>query len=101
MSRSRDNRRRKARARRRLRLWKRRRIWGRSGYVIDDVIRSPNDPTKVRSFVEAIAPWIAPYLATCGDSRAVVLVKHTESGRVRTEDIIEYLTSPPATLDHD
>lgn len=101
MSRSRDNRRCKARARRRLRTWWRRRFWGRAWYVIDDPIRRPiADPREIRSFVEALclfgesAADLAPHLESMGvhfaeraSMAATMLTRHTESGRVCIEDL--------------
>ncbi len=114
MSRSRDNRRRKARARRRLVKWVRWRIRSKSWTVIDDPIRRVNDPIKVRAFVEELLGFkptpedeLPPHLTAWadlglgGDSTSIVLVRHTESGRVRIEEVASYIASRMTTPDHD
>lgn len=123
MSRSRDDRRRRAReladhrrkvrARRRRWKWLRRQI-GSGRWIIDDPIRKVADPVKVRSFVEEVLGFkptpedeLPPHLtvgvdlALGGDSSSTVLVRHTESGRVRIEELASYLGIPLPTPDHD
>lgn len=123
MSRSRDESRRRAREladrRRKVRArrhrWKRlRRQIGSGRWIIDDPIRVRPDPAKVRSFVESVLGFeptpedeLPPHLtvgvdlALGGDSTSTVLVRHTESGRVRIEELASYLGIPLPTLDHD
>ena len=123
MSRSRDDRRRRARelaatrrkarkARARRRARRRQLVW----FVIDDPhrgpVKTPAELTEIRSFTEHVLGFgpivVPPHLVTVGvdlaeggDVSCAVLVKHTESGHVRIEEVVTDPDSPETTPDHD